>query len=325
MPIEITFTLEIGLEADTANGMRVTLYRQDEYTTPGTSQPIPTLDELGQEIIADEKVSFPDDAADGMMILLDDNSLGRTLFRSWSLTQEEFKDPQGIDAWRINIRIRQLFELTYSVNDLRELLPETPFLVDLTAQNLNGTEGLRITSLTLNQLGIDFELTGEGQSLATYDPATGVSTVGFPFDFRHTFRIRAFHGLPLYQRLVAIDTQQAIITPAHTGIGSNILNAFTNFILSFSSEDITHAWDSNIQERIDDAMEGIAPDDDVRTITLPEVKTLQDGIAFTPIVWLPSLPEEAPADDDQPSDTSDKSLPAGCLTVILDILRRLLR
>jgi hypothetical protein len=283
------------------------------------------LDKLGEAIIDDETVTFPDDASDGMMILLNDNSLGRALFRSWSLKQEEFKDPQGVNAWSINIRIRHLFELTYSLNNLRALLPETPFIVDLSAQNLNGVEGLRITSLSLNLLGVDFELTGEGQSLATYDPATGVSTVGFPFEFRHTFRVRAFHGLPLYNRLIAVDTQQAIVTPAQTGIGSNILNAFTNFILSFSTEDIARAWDNNIQARIDDAMVGIAPDDDVRTITLPEVQTLQDGIAFTPVVWLPSLPEEAPPDDDQPSDKSDKSLAAGCLNLLLNIIRKVLR
>jgi hypothetical protein len=325
MAIEITFTLEVGLEPDTTNGMRATLYLKGAESNISAL----TFEQVGQEIVDNDRVTFSIEPQDGLMLRLDDNSLGRVLFRSWTLPVDDFEESsENSGLWSMNIRIRKLFELTYSVDTLREWLPETPFIVDLTSQGINGTEGLRITSLALNQLSDVFELTGTGQSLATYDPTSGISTVGFPFDFMHRFRVRAFHGLPLFDRIVAVDTLQTVLTPTAQGIGSTIINVVTSILLSFSQDDITRAWDSNIQARIDDAVEGISPDQDVRTITLPEVVTIPNGggISFTPLVWLPSLPEETPTDEEE-SDGSDKSLPlpAGCLSLLLKLLTHLKR
>lgn len=271
MPLRFTFEVH-GEIAANPNGSPATLYELTQQTLPGTSTPTTQLTQLAETDVANYQITFAVPLSNRYMLRLKSGST--VIFRSDKLADEDYDiDEQQTTLGVVDIRLVGSGAIRLTLSELQANLPTLPLLQ--TIKNANPVKAVRIDTMQLKQVGTAFEITGAGNLLSFYDENTGVTTEYSDFTYLYRFTLELFAGLPLYNRIINVESQEAVITAQNTGIGANIKNIIINHVLTANNSKIVTSIEQTIQARLDTSIQleagGLTP----RTVTLTALEIVQ--------------------------------------------------
>jgi hypothetical protein len=272
------FSASLSIEGETA-----TLYRQTWQTIPGTSEPSMNFEQVATGTVQSNIVDFNQPVVDGYFLRLGSNTI---LYRSNRLSENDFTPVEGQpDVREVPVSLYDTGVMHMTLDEIEDAFPATPVFSVL--KNTPQAKGIRIDSMTIKKVSQFLEVSGEGAALSFYDPNTGASVELFPFDYVYRFELEIFTGVPVSQRILNVESDQVVVKPKATGLGSNVMNALNGSILSLMNEQVEKSTERGIQQALDDAVQAKAAGLQVRTVTLTGVDiTPEGGLDYEGLVWL---------------------------------------
>ena len=272
------FSQTVSLEGET-----VTLYRQTWHTVPGTSEPIMNFQQVATGTVQNNRVDFDQPVVDGYFLRLGSNTI---IYRSDRLAENDFTPIEGQpDVREVPVSLYDTGAMHMSGEEIEDAFPATPVFSVL--NNTPQAKGIRIDSMEIKKVSQFFEVSGEGAALSFYDPNTAAFVELFPFSYVYRFGLAIFTGVPVSRRILNVESEQVVVKPKATGIGSNVMNALNGFILSSMNEQVLDSTERGIQRALDDAVQATTAGMQVRTVTLTGVQiTTEGGLNYEGFAWL---------------------------------------
>lgn len=274
------FVFSQGVSLD---NVPATLYRQTWFTVPGTTEPVMNFQQVAAGTVVNNRVDFNQSEVEGCFLRLGANTI---VYRSDRLSDNDFTPVEGQAAIReLLVNLLDTGLMHTSVAEIAESLPPTPVFSVL--KNTPQVKGVRLDSLQIKQVSQFLEVSGQGAALSFYDPNTAAFVELFPFSYVYRFQLAIFTGVPLSQRILNVESEQVVVTPKATGIGSNVMNALNGFILSSMNQQVLASTERAVQRTLDAAIQTKTGSMELRTVTLSGVEIVPEGgINYEGYAWL---------------------------------------